>query len=309
MIDAQYVKDIFVPEIYLFCVRDNSVHIHMELIENVISLRDVMDKICSLYPLYIWPFSRFILLEVLAIVNAMHEQNITHGDLHAANILLQKLSNTNIRIVCIDFGEARGIQKDMEDLAELGTHLETACNSVEGSPSFRQLSESERDELHRIIDMIQMGKSTTDVQRILQKQLNQKDKDKMLQAVISILLSQDPDTSSFKPLGESEQAESLNHDDIQNIPQEEKLRGKDRPLEEDMSKLQSPPDDLKNFQPVHDSAPIRLGSSEMVDSTADTQSNQEIPPAPHRHHELSKSLKIEEKKTQPENRGCGKAIS
>ncbi|XP_033726133.1 uncharacterized protein LOC117315839 [Pecten maximus] len=110
------------------------------------------------------------------------------------------------------------------------------------------------------------------------------------------------ESPSFEQPGEFEQTELTDIADIQHNPEhlqkQMKQIGKDRPLEEDMSKLPSPPDDLQNFQPVHDSAQIYLGSSEMVtsiDSTADTQSNQEIPPALPLQFELSKSLKIEEK--------------
>ncbi|XP_033725032.1 uncharacterized protein LOC117315014 isoform X2 [Pecten maximus] len=186
-------KAIRVPELYAVCLKDNFVRIHMELIENAIPLEKVIKLIPLLDPLHIWPFSRFILLEILAIVNAMHEQNITHGDLHGSNILLQIQSDNTIRFVLIDFGESNNLetnpkeyQIDKGGLVDIGEALMKACSSVEAIEQ-----QSEQAELRKIIDMMQNNEPTTDVQQILQRQSNQKDKGMMLQAVIPIL-SQDP---------------------------------------------------------------------------------------------------------------------
>ncbi|XP_033725108.1 uncharacterized protein LOC117315076 isoform X3 [Pecten maximus] len=290
-------KAIPAPEPYVFSLRDNVVRIHMEPIENAITLRDVMDykmnDIRLLYPGHIWPFSRFLIIKISAVVNAMHKQKCTHGDLYGDNVCLQKHPDEIIRVVLIDYGDSNNhvedqeeYQKDKDDFAFLVRMLIDAwkmsykiweCN-LKKTLSFKQLDESEQAEQLDSMQRILKSEPPADIQPILellQKQKDDNDIDKatMLQDVRPILFRENPvqrpESPSFPQLGKSEQAKPQQMLDIYKQTNDND-KDKDRPLEEVMSKLPSPPDDLENIQPVHDSAQIDSGSSEMVPCEAST---------------------------------------
>ncbi|XP_033731723.1 uncharacterized protein LOC117321388 [Pecten maximus] len=218
MEDLQSVKDIFVPEIYLFYVRGNSVHIHMELIENGTTLREVIDSkiklIRSSQPLLVRPLTLFILHDVMSAVLQMHARPWTHNGLHGENILIQQ-HGKSIRCYIIDLGKAYNLmiredeyQRDKHYLAILVLGLYTGKqlindwdftgmsweDKLKESSFFQQLYKSEQDELLDTINRILNSKSQTDRQQILeylQQQFIDIDMETMFHAVNPILFPKD----------------------------------------------------------------------------------------------------------------------
>ncbi|XP_033731722.1 uncharacterized protein LOC117321387 isoform X2 [Pecten maximus] len=220
MIDLQSVKATFVPEPYLFYIRGNSVHIHMELIENGTTLREVIDfkinRIRSSYRHLVRPLTLFILHEVMSAVLKMHARPWTHNGLHGENIIIQQHGKSIRCCYLIDFGEASNLminedeyQKDKDYLAILVAGLYTGKQLIHvwdlpymswkhilmESSLFQQLCASEQNELLDIINRILNSKSQTDRQQILeylQQQFIDIDMETMFQAVNPILFPQDP---------------------------------------------------------------------------------------------------------------------
>nr|XP_022308091.1 uncharacterized protein LOC111114075 isoform X2 [Crassostrea virginica] len=98
------------PELYLFRLEGNKVVVHMEKLENAITLNDVIDRhveaLRQANAALLKPFSLSIFHNLLDVVHTMHEKGWTHRDLHSGNVMIQKLSDCEVQIKVLDFGSA-----------------------------------------------------------------------------------------------------------------------------------------------------------------------------------------------------------
>ncbi|OWF49574.1 uncharacterized protein LOC110451660 [Mizuhopecten yessoensis] len=216
------------PKLYLFKVKGNRVHIHMEQLKNVVTLREVIDShmetIRQTNPDLVRPFSLCVFHGLLSAVRTMHENNWTHRDLHAGNILLQRESDCSIKVRIVDFGlasrldETGGLEGFRMDIKESVRKLSALYVDQEFSnprdvdkngawksdlgdaADLFQLSRSERVELFSLVDstlQIVAPSETQNIQEAVQKKLENIDLDKMMKEVIPILF---PPFEMYQPV-------------------------------------------------------------------------------------------------------------
>ncbi|XP_033727369.1 uncharacterized protein LOC117316723 [Pecten maximus] len=206
------------PSLYLFRIEGNKVHIHMEKLENVVTLREVidshMDTIRASNPALVRPFSLCVFHGVLSAVQKMHDNNWTHKDLHAGNMLLQKESDCSIKVRIVDFGLAsrldvkgglEGLRSDIKESVRKFTALyagqefnsqrdlddaQTWKSDLGEVADLLQLSEQQRIELFSLVDStlaIVAASQTQNVVKDVQNKMDDTDQDKVMKEVVPIL--------------------------------------------------------------------------------------------------------------------------
>ncbi|XP_048728072.2 uncharacterized protein LOC125646012 [Ostrea edulis] len=107
-------EDGICPELYLFRLEGNRVVVHMEKLDNAVTLNEVinvhMNTIRQTNVALMKPFSLSIFHNILNIVQSMHEKGWSHRDLHSGNVMLQKGSDYELKVKVLDFGNAGRIE-------------------------------------------------------------------------------------------------------------------------------------------------------------------------------------------------------
>ncbi|XP_069106712.1 uncharacterized protein [Argopecten irradians] len=219
------------PKLIQIRIEGNKVHIHMETLEKVVTLREVIDShmqtIRSTNPALVRPFSLCVFHGVLSAIQTMHDKNWTHKDLHAGNILLQKESETFIKVRIVDFGLASkvdekggldGIRSDIVEAVRKFTALyanqefnsagdlqsgDTWKNELSYATDILQtsLSREERTELFSLVDSslaIVAAYQTQDVMKKLEEKMTKIDLDEVMKKVVPILFP--PCDELFQPV-------------------------------------------------------------------------------------------------------------
>ena len=118
-------KSTKVPELYLVQVQDNKIMLHMEELENTITLKDLIFKHrpnIAKQPGLLKPWAVNILRLILCLIRQFHSKGWTHNDLNSENVLVRLRSNRPPNVNLLDFGDVErsdDIQRDMEDIAAL----------------------------------------------------------------------------------------------------------------------------------------------------------------------------------------------
>lgn len=225
------------PELYLFRIEGNSVFIHMEILEKVVTLRKVIDDhmavIRQANPTAVRPLSLCVFHGLLTAVQTMRERGWTHRDLHADNVLLQKESDCSIKVRIVDFGlasrigEMGGEESFRLDIKEtvrnfsglyIGQTFGSAAvlnkpddwmNAVAEAVDHYPVNRAERVELFNLIDSalrIVGPTGSQDLIQSLERKINKKELDKVMKEdVIPVLF---PPKSLFEyqsvnPTGQS----------------------------------------------------------------------------------------------------------
>ncbi|XP_052700924.1 citron rho-interacting kinase-like [Crassostrea angulata] len=98
-----------IPELRHFQLEGNKVVIHMEVLENAITVRDIFENrvgdLIQTNAALLLPFSIYVFHILLEVVHTMHEIGWTHRDLHSKNVLIQKKAETLV-IRVVDLGSA-----------------------------------------------------------------------------------------------------------------------------------------------------------------------------------------------------------
>lgn len=101
------------PELYLFRLEGNKVVVHMEKLDNAVTLTDVINTHIETLRLtsaaLLKPFSLSVFHNLLEVVHTMHEKGWTHRDLHSGNVMIQKKSDCEVKVKVLDFGNASRI--------------------------------------------------------------------------------------------------------------------------------------------------------------------------------------------------------
>ena len=115
-----------VPELYMFQVQDGVVKLHMEILENVMTLRSLIFErrwnIISTRPSLLKPFSLYIFKLLLCVMKDFYNTGWAHNDLHSENVVLRIRSDGHPKLYVLDFENAKqseDIEKDMFDIAGL----------------------------------------------------------------------------------------------------------------------------------------------------------------------------------------------
>lgn len=98
-----------IPALHHYQFEGNKVVIHMEILEDAITVRDVFEKRIGILirtkAALLMPFSIYVFYILLEEVLTMHEMGWTHRDLHSENVLIQKKSERLV-VRVIDLGSA-----------------------------------------------------------------------------------------------------------------------------------------------------------------------------------------------------------
>lgn len=98
------------PELYLFRLEGNRIVVHMEKLDNAVTLNEVIDvhmnTLMQTNSSLVKPFSLFVFNNILSVVQSMHEKGWTHRDLHSGNVMIQKKSDCEVKVKVLDFGNA-----------------------------------------------------------------------------------------------------------------------------------------------------------------------------------------------------------
>lgn len=98
------------PELYMFRLDGNKVVVHMEKLDNAVTLNDVInnhiDTLRQTNAALLKPFSLSVFHNLLEVVHTMHEKGWTHRDLHSGNVMIQKKSDCEVKVKVLDFGNA-----------------------------------------------------------------------------------------------------------------------------------------------------------------------------------------------------------
>ncbi|KAJ8307059.1 hypothetical protein KUTeg_015143 [Tegillarca granosa] len=194
------------PQLYLFKLEGNRIHIHMEKLENAITLRDIIDqhmpKLRSENPELVKPFSLCIFHDILDTVQKMHDKGWTHRDLHAGNIMVQKQNDVSVKVKVLDFGLAGSLHDELDGLKGFRTDIveivrkfsalytgEEFDNETDVQKNWKQkmqmmtemleMSEEDKLELFHLIDSALQIVSPLEVQDM--------EKDSIMRKVIQIL--------------------------------------------------------------------------------------------------------------------------
>ena len=118
-------KSTKVPELYLVQVQDNKIMLHMEVLENTITLSHLIFKHrpnIAKDPSLLKPWALNILRLIICLIRQFHSKGWTHNDLHAENVLVRLKPNRPPEVYLLDFGDVKrsdDIQRDMKDIAGL----------------------------------------------------------------------------------------------------------------------------------------------------------------------------------------------
>lgn len=156
------------PALYLFKLEGNKIHIHMEILENAITLRDIIDehmpKLRNENPELVKPFSLCIFHDILDTVQKMHDKGWTHRDLHAGNIMVQKQDDVSVKVKVLDFGLAGSLHDEKDgmkgfrtDIAEIVRKF-SALYTGEEFDNETDLQKNWKDKMNMMTDGLRMSK-------------------------------------------------------------------------------------------------------------------------------------------------------
>lgn len=130
----------YAPSLYLFRIENNKVSIHMEILQKATTLRSIIDDYMSSISekdkSLIKPFSLYVLKGALDAVSTLHQKGWGHHDLHAGNLMLQRDTDSSLKVKILDFGLAKkfqgplgldfeGFRKDIGEIVRLFSALYT----------------------------------------------------------------------------------------------------------------------------------------------------------------------------------------
>lgn len=106
------------PELYVANRGGDYVDLHMELIEG-----PRLDTVARyMKNEHMWPLCLHIFSDILCAINNLMHNDLSHGDIHSKNIIIEVVENGKFRIRLIDYGDAcgytiNGLINDMRSLA------------------------------------------------------------------------------------------------------------------------------------------------------------------------------------------------
>ena len=148
----------FVPELYLFQVQDSKVMLHMEELDNVLTLRSLIFKHrpkIAAQPTLLKPWALNIFRLLLSAMREFHSKGWTHNDLHSENVLIRMRPNRPPQLYILDFGAVKlsgNIQQDMQDIAGLFQGLLFGFDNKAMDYARKNFTIEERKEISHLLD-------------------------------------------------------------------------------------------------------------------------------------------------------------
>lgn len=146
-----------VPQLYMIQVINSNVLLHMEILEDVITLKHFIlkcrKKLIIKRPGLLKPFSLHIFRDLLCIMNEFHNTGWTHNDLHAENVVIRIRPDTPPKLYILDFGKAKrsaDIQQDMEDVAGVLQGMVMGCGEKTAIARIL-MTTKDREEISKLI--------------------------------------------------------------------------------------------------------------------------------------------------------------
>lgn len=149
------------PELYMFRLEGNKVVVHMEKLDNAVTLSDVInnhiDTLRQTNAALLKPFSMSVFYNLLEVVHTMHEKGWTHRDLHSGNVMIQKKSDCEVKVKVLDFGNAGRI----DSKGGLSGIKSDVCNALRTfsalylGEEFQSQLDLERNWKQRVIERMQ----------------------------------------------------------------------------------------------------------------------------------------------------------
>ena len=124
----------YVPKLYMFQVRNNHVLLHMEILEDAISIKCLISNRDAIFRerlSLLKPLAHHVKWLLLAVINKFHETGWTHNDLHWDNVMLKVRYDEPLKVYILDFSTAEAsddIDCDMQDIDILFTGLSGDAN-------------------------------------------------------------------------------------------------------------------------------------------------------------------------------------
>ncbi|KAL5021026.1 hypothetical protein ScPMuIL_000181 [Solemya velum] len=213
----------YFPCLYHFQLKDNKMVMHMEKIENALTLTDVVNNhmlnLSKVDPDLAKPFSLYVFNGMLNAVKIMNKHGWTHRDLHSGNVLLSQDENCKLQVKVIDFGSVgqleteRGLdtnsfRSDIANVVRLfsalymGDEFESVDDvrnnweeKLKNRAEAKQMKLEERNELFCLIDSVLKIITPGDVERVTEdlksrlKQETESEIDEVMKKVAGILFS------------------------------------------------------------------------------------------------------------------------
>lgn len=148
------------PELYACYLIENNIVLHMEILDNHVTLQEVVTQLAGINPeaRIRFDFALYILRKLSEIVCKIHDCGWFHCDLHSGNVMIERTSNNDVSLKVIDFGNAQGLTESTESKDKVYASKSDFCNMLKQFCSlvllgewFKDLFDFEQNFHHKIV--------------------------------------------------------------------------------------------------------------------------------------------------------------
>ena len=182
----------YVPKLYMFQVQNDHVLLHMEILEDTITVRCLIsyrDAIIRERLSLLKPLALHIQWLLLAVIKKFHETGWTHNDLNCDNVMLKVRYDEPLKVYILDFSTAEksdNIAFDMQDIDILFTGI-LMGEGLSGKKQYANFIFSEEDKklLAKLIGQCSFLVQKNDIPRYMYIKLLGQIRENAITAIIS----------------------------------------------------------------------------------------------------------------------------